>query len=408
MEQIIHIAGVNRADSDEAVEQGNVALAETLAAAVRANGAPVDLVYANSVQADLDNAYGRGKARAAEILEAVVTEVGGSFADLLLPNLFGEHGRPGYNSFVATFAHEVAAGRTPTVTGDREIPLLHAQDAAAALIGALGTNVRAVVDAETIAISEVLQFFTEAHELYATRGEVPDISTPMRRNLFNTYRAAAFPDMWPISPQVHADNRGDLFETVRAHGGTGMAFMSTTLPGQKRGEHYHLHKVERFFVVKGEAEIELRRLLHDDVVTFRLSGDKPVVRRHAHDVGAQHPQRGRHRAGHHVLGGPVARHGQPGPVPRDDRPGGIRMKVMTVVGTRPEIIRLARVIDRLDKTEGIEHVLVHTGQNYDYSLNQVFFDDLGLRAPDHYMGVDTSSLGAVLGGVLDGHREGAA
>jgi UDP-N-acetylglucosamine 2-epimerase (non-hydrolysing) len=78
------------------------------------------------------------------------------------------------------------------------------------------------------------------------------------------------------------------------------------------------------------------------------------------------------------------------------------MKVMTVVGTRPEIIRLARVIDRLDATQGIEHVLVHTGQNYDHSLNQVFFDDLGLRAPDHYLGVDTSSLGAVLGGVLVG------
>lgn len=78
------------------------------------------------------------------------------------------------------------------------------------------------------------------------------------------------------------------------------------------------------------------------------------------------------------------------------------MKVMTVVGTRPEIIRLACVIDRLDATDGIEHVLVHTGQNYDFSLNQVFFDDLGLRAPDHYMGVDTSSLGAVLGGVLVG------
>jgi UDP-N-acetylglucosamine 2-epimerase len=74
------------------------------------------------------------------------------------------------------------------------------------------------------------------------------------------------------------------------------------------------------------------------------------------------------------------------------------VKVMTIVGTRPEIIRLACVIQRLDRT--VEHVLVHTGQNYDHSLNQVFFDDLGLRAPDHYLGVDTSSLGAVLGGVL--------
>ena len=78
------------------------------------------------------------------------------------------------------------------------------------------------------------------------------------------------------------------------------------------------------------------------------------------------------------------------------------MKVMTIVGTRPEIIRLARVMARLDATEGIEHILVHTGQNYDRQLNEVFFDDLGLRAPDHYLGVDTSSLGAVLGGVLVG------
>ncbi|MBB0992495.1 UDP-N-acetylglucosamine 2-epimerase (non-hydrolyzing) [Dietzia sp. SLG510A3-30A2] len=76
------------------------------------------------------------------------------------------------------------------------------------------------------------------------------------------------------------------------------------------------------------------------------------------------------------------------------------MKVMTIVGTRPELIRLARVIHRLDSTTGIEHVLVHTGQNYDYSLNQVFFKDLGLRQPDHMLGVDTSSLGAVLGGTL--------
>lgn len=76
------------------------------------------------------------------------------------------------------------------------------------------------------------------------------------------------------------------------------------------------------------------------------------------------------------------------------------MKVMTVVGTRPELIRLARVISRLDATDGIEHVLVHTGQNYDYVLNQVFFDDLGIRQPDHMLGVDTSSLGSVLGGTL--------
>lgn len=76
------------------------------------------------------------------------------------------------------------------------------------------------------------------------------------------------------------------------------------------------------------------------------------------------------------------------------------MKIMTVVGTRPELIRLARVLNRLNSTEGIEHVLVHTGQNYDYELNEVFFNDLGIRKPDYMLGIDTSSLGTVLGETL--------
>ena len=75
-----------------------------------------------------------------------------------------------------------------------------------------------------------------------------------------------------------------------------------------------------------------------------------------------------------------------------------RLKVLTVVGTRPEIIRLSAVIKRLD--EHTDHVLVHTGQNYDYELNEVFFEDLGLRRPDHFLEADTSSLGAVLGSIL--------
>src|SRR5438105_8789886 len=74
------------------------------------------------------------------------------------------------------------------------------------------------------------------------------------------------------------------------------------------------------------------------------------------------------------------------------------MKVMTVVGTRPEVIRPSRVMARFD--ESLNHVLVHTGQNCDYRLNGVFFDELGLRPPDHLLNVDTSSLGAVLGDTL--------
>ena len=76
------------------------------------------------------------------------------------------------------------------------------------------------------------------------------------------------------------------------------------------------------------------------------------------------------------------------------------VKVMTVVGTRPEIIRLSRVMQRLDANPDIDHVLVHTGQNWDYRLNEIFFEELGLRSPDHVLEVDVSSLGATLGDIL--------
>ncbi|MCI2227547.1 UDP-N-acetylglucosamine 2-epimerase (non-hydrolyzing) [Polaribacter sp. MSW13] len=77
-----------------------------------------------------------------------------------------------------------------------------------------------------------------------------------------------------------------------------------------------------------------------------------------------------------------------------------KLKVVTVVGTRPEIIRLSRVLLKLDETESIEHILVHTGQNYDYELNEVFFKDLGLRKPDYFLnaagGNATTTAGQIL------------
>ncbi len=71
---------------------------------------------------------------------------------------------------------------------------------------------------------------------------------------------------------------------------------------------------------------------------------------------------------------------------------------MTIVGTRPEIIRLSRVIARLD--EHLNHIIVHTGQNYDYELNEIFFNDLQLRKPDYFLNIDTSSLGASVGDII--------
>jgi UDP-2-acetamido-2,6-beta-L-arabino-hexul-4-ose reductase len=267
---VIHLAGVNRADSDKAIETENVESAEALAAAL--GDRPVHVVFADSIQVDLDNAYGRGKRKAAEILGGLP----GTFADVLLPNLFGEHGRPAYNSFVATFCHEVATGGEPHVHEDRQVQLLHTQAAAEGLIAAAERRETATIrpQGEARGVAEVLEMLRGFHALYAKRGEIPNLSTKFERDLFNTYRSYLFPHAYPIHPKAHADQRGVLVEAVRSHGGTSQVFASSTVPDGLRGDHYHLHKFERFMVVRGEAEIALRRLYHDAVVRFRVSGSE--------------------------------------------------------------------------------------------------------------------------------------
>lgn len=274
VDAVIHIAGVNRSESPDDVERGNVSAAEALATALSGVPRPLPVAYANSIQADGDSPYGRGKLAAGHILDAATD---GRLCDVLLPNLFGEHGRPAYNSFVATFAYEIANGRTPNVINDKLVPLLHVQRAAGELINAiLGGRPGQIRPAgEPHGVAEIRDRLMEISRIYRT-GEIPRLTTGFETDLFNTYRSYHFPECYPTNPAVHRDARGALFEAARSHGGTSQVFVSTTAPGQGRGDHYHLHKVERFVIIKGVAEINLRRLLHGDVITYRLNGDQPA------------------------------------------------------------------------------------------------------------------------------------
>ncbi len=270
---VMHLAGVNRG-SDAEVDDGNVRLAEGVAAAVRESGRSIRVIYANSIQDGNGTPYGTGKHRAGEVLRALTSQMGCQVVDIRLPNLFGEHGRPRYNSFVATFVHAVAAGEDPEVT-DRQVHLLHAQDAAQTLVDGLATDAPRIDPAGTpVGVAEVLALLREFQASYSA-GEFPDLSSRLRVQLFNCYRAALFPSRYPIALVPHSDARGTFVETVRCRGGAGQSSISTTVPGVTRGEHYHLEKIERFAVVSGRATIALRRMFTDDVVEFEVDGAEP-------------------------------------------------------------------------------------------------------------------------------------
>lgn len=273
---VVHLAGINRA-LDEEVEFGNHELAHQLAAAIRSADRPVSVVYSNSIHAETDTPYGRGKAGAAAILAEATAEVGGAFSDVRLPNLFGEHGLPNYNSFVATFADGVVNGSELSVS-DREVELLHAQDAARLLVERFDHEGHSTVTAPgtLTRVEAVLRTLQSQFEVYK-KGDIPPLASRLDVQLFNTLRAAMFPTHYPIPLIRRTDERGSLVETVRAHGSEGQAFISTTKPGVTRGQHFHLRKFERFAVVSGRARISLRKVLTDEVIDFDVDGENPVI-----------------------------------------------------------------------------------------------------------------------------------
>ncbi len=272
---VIHLAGVIRG-APEDVRDGSVHLAEELGAALTEASPGVRVVYANSIHTGNGTPYGTGKHKAAEVLSAAAASRHGDFVDVVLPNLFGEHCRPHYNSFVATFVDAVVHDASPEVRA-ATVPLLHVQQAAEALVGALDSGPGLVLPrGESHDVPEVWGQLQEMHTSYR-HGEVPDLSSPFRVDLFNSYRAALFPDHYPLFLTPHTDVRGTFVETVRCRGGEGQTSFSTTAPGVTRGEHYHLRKVERFAVLSGSATMALRRMFTDEVVEFAVSGDQPTA-----------------------------------------------------------------------------------------------------------------------------------
>ncbi|MGJ7457423.1 polysaccharide biosynthesis C-terminal domain-containing protein [Halomonas sp. RA08-2] len=272
---VIHCAGINR-DEEAVLENGNRALAERLVEMLDRMGTAPHLLYANTIQRGSDSAYGRGKAAASEVFGAWATRAEAAYSDLVLPHIFGEGGRPYYNSVVLTFCDQLAKGEPLSINGSGQLELIHAQDVAVAFVDHFErglTGERRILGV-SISVAETAGKLIAMHGSY-TKGIIPNLDDRLDLQLFNTLRSFLYPDFYPRELTLHTDERGSLFEAVKSRNG-GQSFLSTTKPGITRGNHYHFHKVERFLVISGEAVIRIRRLMDDHVESFTVSGDRPV------------------------------------------------------------------------------------------------------------------------------------
>lgn len=268
---VLHFAGVNRAP-DNMVEAANPAIARRLAEACIITESRPHIVYANSTHASRDTTYGRSKRIAGEILSGI----GGRYSDLVLPHIFGEGARPRYNNVTATFIEAVIAGETPEINPEGRVSLLHAGAAAQAALDAISAGQTGTIwpTSRDIAVTELVEVLRRFHADYQAN-IFPDLRDTFTVALFNSYRAALYPDGFPRPLKLNTDTRGTLFEAVKGGGG-GQTFLSTTMPGVTRGDHFHLNKVERFLVVQGEAVIRIRKVLSDEVWEYRVSGAAPA------------------------------------------------------------------------------------------------------------------------------------
>lgn len=285
VDAVVHLAGCNRGPADELYDI-NVALVDTLTAALLARDEPPHVLFASSVQRTNASPYGRSKLTGERRLEDWAIAQGAPLSILEIPNVFGPGCRPYHNSVVATFARELATGGEPEVHEDRELPLVYVGDLVDLVIDMIvdlqQRSAQACVERPAIGpvcrrtVSQLRDDLARYAEAYAGDRILPTTRSRLDELLHRTYLSHLPDEALRHAPMMHRDDRGFLVECVRSEAG-GQVFFSMTRPGVVRGQHFHLHKLEKFCVVRGEAVIRLRGIGSDEVRELRVSGERPEV-----------------------------------------------------------------------------------------------------------------------------------
>ena len=279
---VFHLAGANRPQATEAFMADNCGFTEQLLARLKRQGNRAPVLVASSVQAELDNPYGRSKKAAEAVAFAYGRETGAPVFVYRLPNVFGKWCRPNYNSVVATFCHNLARG-LPIQVNDPAVVLnlVYIDDVVAEFIRALAGRpnragafcaVPTVHTANLGAIVALLQSFQASR---AAR-TIPDLADAFTKALYSTYLSYLPPDAFSYPLQTQSDQRGSFTEFLKTPE-RGQVSVNVAKPGVVKGNHWHHTKAEKFLVVSGQGVIRFRRVGANDVFAYRVSGDKLEV-----------------------------------------------------------------------------------------------------------------------------------
>lgn len=279
---VFHLAGVNRPKVYSEFMEGNFGFTSTLLNTLKKNNNTCPVMISSSIQAVLNNPYGKSKKAGEDLLFKYSRETGVKVLVYRFPNVFGKWCKPNYNSAIATFCHNIARD-LPIKVNDPSVvmKLVYIDDVVNELINALqGKENRngdfcEVPVVHTITLGEIVDLIYSFKKSREERS-IPNMSDSFTKKLYSTYLSYLPEDGFSYELKMNVDNRGSFTEFIRTLD-RGQVSVNVSKPGITKGNHWHHTKNEKFLVVSGKGVIRFRKIGSDKIIEYYVSGEKLEV-----------------------------------------------------------------------------------------------------------------------------------
>lgn len=279
---IVYLAAANRPKEESDFKRTNVDLLTEMLNVVRENTKNPTILLSSSIQAEAENAYGKSKKQAEDVLKAFSAANGNLIYIYRFPNLFGKWCRPDYNSVIATFCHHIARGEAIQINDKNALLTLnYIDDVVFEIIRAIKgqptieTGMPKVPNEYHATLGEITELLETFHNFRETKA-LPKLDEPFEKALYSTYLSYLPQDGFRYPLQMNTDKRGSFTEFLKTPD-RGQVSVNVSKPGITKGNHWHNTKNEKFLVVSGKGVIRFRRPDTEEVTEYHVSGAKLEV-----------------------------------------------------------------------------------------------------------------------------------
>ncbi len=276
---VFHLAGINRPKDTKEFYEGNTDFSKTLIDTLKKYNNKSPIIISSSIQAQLENDYGKSKKQGEDLFleneenKAIIFRLYG---------VFGKWSKPNYNTVVATFMHNIVNNLEVSISDENyELTLCYIDDIIEKFLFILENETdyqTGFYEIDTLHKITLGNLYKAISKFNQSRKDLvmPSLDSLLMRRLYGTFLSFLPSDGFSYPLVKNTDNRGWLSEFIKSEN-LGQIFISTTKPGITRGNHWHNTKVEKFFVIKGSAEIRFRNILSDEVISYPVNSETPTV-----------------------------------------------------------------------------------------------------------------------------------